>query len=90
MFDGLGAVLDEVVALAGRLNAEIARLRWTFAEEKVRVGATAGVASSTTFEVPTLGQLLAACDRDLYKNKRHSAHPSDVKRHDSPPQFAAK
>ena len=84
------ATLDEVVALAGRLNAEIARLRWTFAEEKVRVGATAGVASSTTFEVPTLGQLLAACDRDLYKNKRHSAHPSDVKRHDSPPQFAAK
>ena len=64
------ATLDEVVALAGRLNAEIAGLRWTFAEEKVCVGATSGVASSTMFEAPTLGQLLAACDRDLYKNKR--------------------
>ena len=62
--------LDEVVALAGRLNAEIGGLRWTFAEEKVCVGATSGVASSTMFEAPTLGQLLAACDRDLYKNKR--------------------
>ncbi|HYU25535.1 MAG TPA: hypothetical protein VEO74_10050, partial [Thermoanaerobaculia bacterium] len=74
---------DEVVALAGRLNAEIGGLRWTFAEQKVRVGATSGVASSTTFEMPTLGQLLAACDRDLYKNKRLSARPNDLKRHDA-------
>jgi two-component system, cell cycle response regulator len=83
------ATLEEVVALAGRLNAEIAGLRWTFAEEKVCVGATSGVASSTMFEAPTLGQLLAACDRDLYKNKRLAARPSDVKRRDAPPQRVA-
>ena len=62
--------LDEVLGLAGRLTAEVARLRWTFGNDVVSVGATSGVASSALFDAPTLGQLLAACDRDLYKNKR--------------------
>ena len=61
--------LDEVNALAARLSDEIGHLRWTFNEETVSVGATAGVASSALFESPVLGQLLAACDRDLYKKK---------------------
>jgi diguanylate cyclase (GGDEF)-like protein len=63
------ATLEEVAALASRLNAEIGRLRWTFDGESVSAGASAGVTSSTLFEKPTLGQLVAACDRDLYKNK---------------------
>ena len=62
--------LDEVLGLAGRLNAEIARLRWTFGDQTASVGSTSGVASSALYDAPTLGQLLAACDRDLYKNKR--------------------
>ena len=61
--------LDEVNALAARLSAEIAGLRWTFSEQSVSVGATAGVASSALIESPTLGLLLAACDRDLYRKK---------------------
>jgi diguanylate cyclase (GGDEF)-like protein len=64
------ATLDDVIALAGRINAEIARLRWTFGDHAVGIGATSGVASSTLIEEPTLPQLLAVCDRDLYRKKR--------------------
>jgi diguanylate cyclase (GGDEF)-like protein len=63
------ATLEEVAALASRLNDEIGRLRWTFDGESVSAGASAGVTSSMLFEKPTLGQLVAACDKDLYKNK---------------------
>ena len=63
------ATLEEIVALAERLDAEIGRLRWTFDGKSVAVGATAGVTSSTMFDKPTLAQLVAACDRDLYKKK---------------------
>src|ERR1051326_9194556 len=52
------ATLDDVIALAGRINAEIARLRWTFGDHAVGIGATSGVASSTLIEEPTLPQLL--------------------------------
>jgi len=62
--------LEEVLGLAARLNAEIAGLRWTFGDHTVSVGSTSGVASSALYDTPALGQLLAACDRDLYKNKR--------------------
>jgi diguanylate cyclase (GGDEF)-like protein len=62
--------LDEVLGLAARLNVEIGRLRWTFGDQTVSVGSTSGVASSALYDAPNLGQLLAACDRDLYKNKR--------------------
>jgi len=79
--------LNEVLCLAARLNAEIARLHWTFGERIVSVGSTAGVASSALFEAPALGQLLAACDRDLYKNKRLRAQSNDITCHDPPPQF---
>ena len=82
--------LDEVIALAARLDEEIARLRWTFADKTISVGATSGVASSALLEKPTLGQLLAVCDTDLYKNKWLSVHPGDAKRHDSRRQFVAK
>ena len=34
--------LDEVIALAARLDEEIARLRWTFADKTISVGATSG------------------------------------------------
>jgi two-component system chemotaxis response regulator CheY len=64
--------VEEMAALAARLIMEIGKLRWTFDGENVAVGASAGVTSSTMFEKPTLGQLVAACDRDLYKNKRAS------------------
>jgi diguanylate cyclase (GGDEF)-like protein len=62
--------LDEVLGLAARLNAEIGGLRWAFGDQTVSVGSTSGVASSSLYDAPNLGQLLAACDRDLYKNKR--------------------
>lgn len=63
------STVEEIVALAGRLNAEIAQLRWTFDGESVTVGASAGVTSAALFESPTLAQLVAACDRALYKQK---------------------
>jgi two-component system, cell cycle response regulator len=63
------ATLEEIVILAERLDAEIGRLRWTFDGKSISVGATAGVTSSTMFDKPTLAQLVAACDRDLYKKK---------------------
>jgi diguanylate cyclase (GGDEF)-like protein len=67
------STVDEMAALAARLSVEIGRLRWTFEGQPVSVGASAGVTSSTLFEEPTLGQLIASCDRDLYKNKRTAA-----------------
>jgi diguanylate cyclase (GGDEF)-like protein len=82
--------LDEVIALAARLDEEIARLRWTFADKTISVGATSGVASSALLEKPTIGQLLAVCDTDLYKNKWISVHPGDAPRDDSRRQFVAK
>jgi len=84
------ATLDDVIALAGRITAEIARLRWTFGDHTAGIGATSGVATSTLLEAPTLPQLLAVCDRDLYKNKWLHAHPSDAPCHDPPPQFVGK
>jgi diguanylate cyclase (GGDEF)-like protein len=84
------ATLGEILALAGRLAEAIGRLRWTFDDHAVSIGASAGVASSTLLETPALATLLAVCDRDLYKNKWLRAHPNDAARHDAPPQFAAK
>src|SRR4029079_5029490 len=62
--------LEEVLGLAARLNAEIGRLRWIFGATPVSVRSPAGVAWCALYDVPNLGQLVAACDRDLYKNKR--------------------
>jgi len=84
------ATLDEIQALATRLNNEIARLRWTFGEQSVAVGSTAGIATSELFDAPTLGQLLAACDRDLYHNKQLGADPDDITCHRRPPDFVVK
>lgn len=64
--------VDEILTLATRLCTEIGRLRWTFDGQTVAVGASNGVTSSGLVEAPTLAQLIAACDRDLYKNKRGS------------------
>jgi two-component system cell cycle response regulator len=64
------STVEEMAALAARLSAEIGRLRWTFDGESVAVGASVGVTSSTLFEKAALTQLVAACDRDLYKNKK--------------------
>lgn len=84
------ATLAELMSLAGRLDDEIGRLRWTFNEQTGGIGATSGVASSTLLEAPTLATLLAVCDRDLYKNKWLHAHPNEAGCHDSPPQFVGK
>jgi two-component system cell cycle response regulator len=89
----LGAMqttLDEVAALAKRLGAEIGALRWTFGDEEVAVGLSSGIASSARIETPTLSQLLAACDLDLYQHKRVQPSPGDTMRHDPPPLFVAK
>ena len=60
---------DDVAGLTARLIDEIARLRWTFDGQVLSVTATAGLASSAAIEKPTLAQILAACDRDLYARK---------------------
>src|SRR5204863_390651 len=46
------ATLDELTALATRMNNEIAGQRWTFGEQSVSVGSTSGVASSALFDAP--------------------------------------
>ena len=62
--------------LASRLSDEVATMKWTFGDETVRVGMTAGVSSSSLLTRPTIAQLLNAGDRDLYKNKWVRSHPS--------------
>jgi diguanylate cyclase (GGDEF)-like protein len=71
------ASLEEAVSMASRLVDEIAAIEWTFGGEKVSVGVSTGAASSTLLPHPTVGQLLNACDRDLYKNKWVRTHPND-------------
>ena len=62
--------------LASRLSDEVANMKWTFGDDTVRVGMTAGVSSSSLLTRPTIAQLLNAGDRDLYKNKWVRSHPS--------------
>ncbi len=60
----------EARAAAERLAAEISNLQWTISGQTFRIGATIGLASSRDFEDPTLAELLAAADIDLYNQKK--------------------
>jgi two-component system cell cycle response regulator len=71
------ASFEEAVVMAHRIVEEIASMRWTFGGDSVSVGVSTGAASSTLLAHPTVGQLLNACDRDLYKNKWLHTHPND-------------
>jgi diguanylate cyclase (GGDEF)-like protein len=70
-----GAALEEVEHISRRLAEELSSMQWTFGEDTLRIGVTAGIASSPLLEHPTVAQLLNACDRDLYKNKWIRTHP---------------
>jgi diguanylate cyclase (GGDEF)-like protein len=59
----------EVEALEKRLVAAFSELSWTFGDVTFGVSVTSGLACSSLIAQPTLGQLLGAADRDLYKNK---------------------
>jgi diguanylate cyclase (GGDEF)-like protein len=69
------AVLAEVEQVANRLAGDLTKLEWTFGDDTFNVGVTIGIASSALLERPTLGQLINAGDRDLYKNKWVRSHP---------------
>ena len=67
------AIVD---CIARRLTEAIAALRWG-SELPVHVEASIGIASSRLLDMPTLAQLLAVADRDMYKNKWIREHPDE-------------
>ncbi len=68
-----------VETISDRLSDDISDLTWTIANDEFSVGVTVGIASSHFLPNATLGQLLEAADRDLYKNKFVKKHPSELR-----------
>jgi diguanylate cyclase (GGDEF)-like protein len=68
--------LDDVIAAADRVIAEMESLHWTIGETSVTISATAGVAHSSLLLDASLEQLLDAADRDLYARKWLKKHPT--------------
>ncbi|GAC1438400.1 MAG: hypothetical protein NVSMB68_10130 [Thermoanaerobaculia bacterium] len=66
-----------VEELARRIAAEISSAQWIFGSEIFSVGVTIGMSCSSLLEQPTVGQLLSAGDRDLYKNKWLRKNPHE-------------
>lgn len=60
---------EEVERLATRLALQVADLEWNFGQGLFHLRCTSGVACSSLLAEPTVGKLLNAGDRDLYKNK---------------------
>lgn len=69
--------LDSVERITDRLASDLRALQWTANTELFRVGVTTGMASSHVLQGCTVGQLLDAADRDLYKNKWVRRHPDE-------------
>jgi diguanylate cyclase (GGDEF)-like protein len=67
----------EVETLANRIAAEIASAQWIFGTEIFSVGVTTGISCSSLLQYPSVGQLLSAGDRDLYKNKWLRKNPHE-------------
>ena len=65
----------EVEAIAARIAAAVAESGWSFETNEYHVGVTTGIACSVLVDVPSVSQLLSACDRDLYKNKWMRKNP---------------
>ncbi len=68
LISGISTV--EAKLIARRLRKRIAQLEWTFGDETVRISATVGCASTSNMSSPTIMELFAACDRELYALKR--------------------
>lgn len=64
--------VDEAKAIARRLTNKIRHLTWTIGGSRLSVNAQCGTASSPA-DGTNLGELLAACDRLLYRRKRKKA-----------------
>ena len=60
---------DEVERVAVRIALQIGDLEWNFGQGPFHLRCTSGVACSMLLTDPTVGKLLNAGDRDLYKNK---------------------
>lgn len=60
---------EEVEAVARRLAAGLTELTWTFGATTVGMSVSSGIACSSLLAQPEVAQLLAAGDRDRYKNK---------------------
>ena len=71
--------LDDLQRMVDRLTGQVRALQWSTGEETFTIGVTTGCASSRQMDQPTLAQLLAAADRDLYKNKSHAPTTRDVR-----------
>src|SRR6185436_2232466 len=61
--------VDDVAGMAHRVATDLTAAQWIFDGDMVGTSASTGFACSSLMELPTLSKLLAACDRDLYKNK---------------------
>jgi two-component system chemotaxis response regulator CheY len=71
--------LEDLQRIVDRLTGQVRALQWSTGEETFTIGVTTGCASSRQMDQPTLAQLLAAADRDLYKNKSHAPAAPDVR-----------
>jgi len=69
------ATSEEAVAIASRLESDLAQLSWLVGTETLHVHATTGIAHSTLLAAPAVEQLLEAADRDLYAKKWLRKHP---------------
>ena len=69
------ATPDQVATIAERVVTELGAAQWVFDGDMVSASASTGFACSSMIDSPTLSKLLAACDRDLYKNKWIRKHP---------------
>ena len=67
--------IADVDRVAQRLSAEVHALRWIAGAESFSITVTTGVASSDALAKPSMAQLLAAADGDLYRNKSLRNHP---------------
>ncbi len=66
--------IEIVERIAGRVTEAISALAWPW-NPAFRIGVSAGIASSSLLEKPTLAQLVNVADRDMYKNKWIRQHP---------------
>jgi two-component system, cell cycle response regulator len=69
------ALPAEVAVIAERVVTDLKAAQWIFAGDTVTASASIGFACSPLIDEPTVSKLLAACDRDLYKNKWIRKHP---------------
>lgn len=63
--------------IAARITREIAAMHWTVGDARIRIGVSAGVATTDLLPNRSVTALLDAADRDLYKNKWIRRTPAD-------------